>query len=820
LSAAGLESDLNVFRVVAGATADEMERVGEEAKALGRDLTLPGVTAGDAAQTFLELSRAGLSVENSLDGARGVLQLAVAAQINFADAAQLTASALNAFGLQGEQAVEVADLLTNAANESQASISDMGIALRQSAAIADLAGFSLSETATFLTELAQAGLAGSDAGTSFRVAIQRLIAPTGAAKDALEGLNLNLRDAQGNLRPEVFFELGDALDRMGRAQADATRQLIFGNDASRAAAFFARITTKEFRNQEEALKESGSAAKVAGARNAGFAGSVENLKNQITALGIEIGELALPGLGLAADGAALFFGALATQIGESRDAIAGFADDAEQLQEFLTIINDDSGFTDFLKDAGRQAQTFGDIVDDITGANDFVDFFQRLGGETQKAAPAVKRLATEEQQLGRDVNLASDAVDEQSRALDALSAQAVRAAASVARLQGQQKGLEEQTTRARISGDEDAELALLEERRANLEAELAKQEAIIAQPGTRGEATARAAIRQRILPQLEAVNSEIENILQEQQTRAENIQRDRENAQKDQIRARNAADQDFLDTLSNRRGDAERRVSAAAETASVADDIRTQNNLQALIKQQIAKIRDRIKDEQTRKAAIRDLRIALISSRQEEDALRAQQRADAAARREEGINLDIAFAETTGNVAREIAARERLIALLRKQQKAVKKGTNEWKNLRNEIAVQQQAIKDAQKQSEDNQNTGQSAQQFFFEQLQAQQGFASNLLGNLIPRDQTAGLVGTPSPTGPSGGISLAASVQEGKSTAGVTSGQVSTTNAILQRILKQLEHLNGVDSTPEAKYQRGQGAAIMDGGGGNIVAM
>ena len=143
-------------------------------------------------------------------------------------------------------------------------------------------------------------------------AIQRLIAPTEKARGELERLNVNLRDAQGNLRPEAFFELGEALERMGRAQGDATRQIIFGNDASRAAAFFARLNAQAFREQEEALKKSGAAAEVAGARNAGFAGSVENLKNQITALGIELGELSLPALGAGADAAALSFGVLLT----------------------------------------------------------------------------------------------------------------------------------------------------------------------------------------------------------------------------------------------------------------------------------------------------------------------------------------------------------------------------------------------------------------------------------------------------------------------------------------------------------------------------
>ena len=676
-SAASLETELNVFRVTAGATADQMERVGEEAKLLGRDLTLPGVTAQDAAQSFRVLSQAGLSVQDSIAGARGVLQLAVAAEIGFADAAQLAASALNAFGLAGEEAVTVADQLTNASLASQQSISDMGIALRQSAAIADLVGFSLSETVTFLTQLARAGLSGSDAGTSFRVSLQRLIAPTAAARKELGALNINLRDATGNLRPEAFFELGDALEGMSRAQADATRQVIFGNDASRAAAFFARLNADSFRDLEREITRAGSAAEVAGARNAGFAGSIENLKNQLTALGIEIGELALPALGGAADAAALFFGALATQISDSRDALAGFGEDADLLAEALGQVSDDSGFTDFLSDVGSGARL---IQGDLERLDAAILGLAGAGDAAEAAAPKITRLTAEEKALAEATTDAHDRTQVHAAGLRELATAADTAGNAVGRLANQQRGLAEQTTRARIADDEAGVLSSLQQQRENLEAELAAQEAIIARPGQTGDATAREAVRQRILPQLEAVNSEIENILAAQQSEQQALQRDRENAQQDLIRARNDADRAFLDTLGTRRDDAGRRASAAAETEGVADDIRAQDRIQALIKQQITKVRARIADEQTRKAAIRELRLALISSRQEEDALRAQQRADVAARREEGISLDIAFAETTGNVQREIAARQRLITLLKKQQAAVKKGTNEWKS--------------------------------------------------------------------------------------------------------------------------------------------
>jgi len=279
------------------------------------------------------------------------------------------------------------------------------------------------------------------------------------------------------------------------------------------------------------------------------------------------------------------------------------------------------------------------------------------------------------------------------------------------------------------------------------------------------------------------------------------------------------ADQALLEALGQRREDVQRRISAASETPGLQDDIQRQNQLQALIKQQIIKIRERVKDEKARKEAIRELRIALIASRAEEEKLRQEQLANQIAAQQESLNLDITFAQTTNNVAREVAARQRLIALLKKQQSHVKKGTLEWKRLRNEIAEQQQAIADAQKQNEKGKEQGKTFAQSAFEFLQAQQGFASNLLGNLIPGFATGGLVGNTSPSGqgpaqglkaPQDRVNIASQVA-GARDRNVRPVQVDTTNQLLRQILRVLEVTHTRLGHPEAHHNRHIANAQMD---------
>jgi TP901 family phage tail tape measure protein len=286
------ETSLNVFAATAGATGAQMAEVSKAARQLGADITLPSVNAQDAADAMAELAKAGLSVEDSMDGARGVLQLATAAAIDNAQATELAASALNAFGLSGDQAVHVADVLTNAANQSQGSIVDMGTALSQAAAVARQAGLSLETTSAILTLFARNGLRGSDAGTSLRTALIRLINPTDKAAKIIHDLGLNIRTASGAVDVTVFDQFAQATRNMTAAQRDQALAVIFGQDAIRGATILAREGTSGLNTQTAAMNKAGSAAELAAARTKGLAGAFENAKNQAAQFGLTLGELA------------------------------------------------------------------------------------------------------------------------------------------------------------------------------------------------------------------------------------------------------------------------------------------------------------------------------------------------------------------------------------------------------------------------------------------------------------------------------------------------------------------------------------------------
>ena len=209
-------NELNTMQAVSSATAEQMAMVSERAKQLGNDISLPNTSASDAAAAMTELAKGGFSVQQAMDGAKGTLQLAAAAQIDAATAATIQSQALQSFGLDASYAATAADVLANAANASSAEITDISAGLAQSGAVANQFGLTIEDTAATLGVLSNAGIAGSDAGTLLKSALLALTDQGKPAQAAIEELGLTVYNAEGQFvgMSELFGQLDTAAENM------------------------------------------------------------------------------------------------------------------------------------------------------------------------------------------------------------------------------------------------------------------------------------------------------------------------------------------------------------------------------------------------------------------------------------------------------------------------------------------------------------------------------------------------------------------------------------------------------------------------------
>ncbi|XYP79114.1 phage tail tape measure protein [Bacillus spizizenii] len=181
-------------------------------------------SALEAAQGMEELVKAGVSTQDIMDGGlSGALSLATAGGLELADAAEIASTALNAFKDDNLSVAQAADVLAGAANSSATTVGEMKYGLSMTSAVAAGMGLTFKDTATALAVFAQNGLKGSDAGTSLKTMLSRLVPMTKASYETMNELGLVTLDtteaykrmAEKGFKP-ASKDLGDIYDALNK----------------------------------------------------------------------------------------------------------------------------------------------------------------------------------------------------------------------------------------------------------------------------------------------------------------------------------------------------------------------------------------------------------------------------------------------------------------------------------------------------------------------------------------------------------------------------------------------------------------------------
>lgn len=421
--AGDFDQTMSVLQATSKATAEEMGAVSAKAKALGSDLTLPATSAVDAGEAMLELSKAGFSVQESMDAAKGVLQLAAAAQIDEARAAEINANALNAFQLEAKDSIFVSDLLAASASESSIEITDVAQSYQMAGAIFSAfqgpvvgAKESLVQLTTAIGILGNAGIKGSDAGTALKQSLLQLTGPSQKAKEEMRALflatqaegdagqNLSLvlqgnaaaraeglrglqesagataalgdiaYDAAGNMRPfpEILRLTSLATKGMTAELRDNAITTIFGADAARAILVLMQKGPAAWDDMTAAVTRQGAAQDLAAAQTKGWNGALEGAKSQLETLQLTIGQKLTPVL---ADLLNTYVSPGIATLTDMADAIFGndeaFARLSPTMQGIVSVIDvviaDIQEIIGAFDEAGSMSSEFGESIGQLAG---------------------------------------------------------------------------------------------------------------------------------------------------------------------------------------------------------------------------------------------------------------------------------------------------------------------------------------------------------------------------------------------------------------------------------------------------------------------
>lgn len=288
--AADFDQQMSTVQANTGATSAQMNQLRAAAIEAGASTVY---SATDSADAINDLGKAGLSTADILSGGlSGALNLAASDGMQVGEAAELMSTTLKQFNLEGSDAGKVADALAAGAGKAVGSAHDLGFALNQAGLMANSMGVSMTETVGTLSAFANAGMIGSDAGTSLKTMLQRLSNPTKEAQAQMDELGISAYDASGQFVGLENFagQLKTSLGGLTQEQRNAALSVIFGSDAVRAANVLYSEGSEGIAGWTKAVSESGYAAEQAAAKNNNLKGDLENLSGSMESLMISVGE--------------------------------------------------------------------------------------------------------------------------------------------------------------------------------------------------------------------------------------------------------------------------------------------------------------------------------------------------------------------------------------------------------------------------------------------------------------------------------------------------------------------------------------------------
>ena len=301
-TAMDFEAGMNEVSAISGATGKDLEKLENLAKEMGATTKF---SATESAEALKYMGMAGWKTEDMLNGLPGILNLASAGGTDLAVTSDIVTDGLTALGMSAKDTEKFVDIMASTVSNSNTSIELMGETLKYVGPVAGSLGIEMDDLSVAIGLMGNAGLKGSQAGTSLRAGLTNLVKPTKEIKNAMEKYGVELvKNADGsvdlmgtmqNLRT-VLREL----DETTQAQALAT---IFGKEAMSGWSAIVNASEGDFNKLTEVIANSdGTAQSMADTMMQGAKGALTEMKSALEGVAITIGERLTPFIEKLADG--------------------------------------------------------------------------------------------------------------------------------------------------------------------------------------------------------------------------------------------------------------------------------------------------------------------------------------------------------------------------------------------------------------------------------------------------------------------------------------------------------------------------------------
>lgn len=393
------EAGMSEVEAISGATSSELEALENKAKSLGSSTKF---SATEAANAMTNMSLAGWSVNQTLSGIDGVLQLAAASNMDLADASQIVTDNISTFNLEASQSTHLADMMAYAQANSSTTAAELGEAYKNCGANMNAAGQDIETTTSFLEALANNGLRSSEAGTSLAAIMRDLTSKMKDGKIAIGDTSVAVMDSNGNFRDatDILKDVESATDGMGDAQKQAALMATFTSDSIKGLNMLLNTGADQVAGYEESLRNcSGAASDMADTMQ-------DNLQGKLTEL-----SSATEGLGIAAYN--YISGPLQDGVELLTDIVSGLTDVITPQKDAMEEMHDE-----VVQSSQKVADNVQAIDDQFTGTLNSVENVGALADRLEELNNVEDRTAVQKQEMASIVDKLSQSIPELAGAYD------------------------------------------------------------------------------------------------------------------------------------------------------------------------------------------------------------------------------------------------------------------------------------------------------------------------------------------------------------------------------------------------------------------
>ena len=292
--ATDFEKGMSEVKAISGATGKDFDALRNKAIELGADTAF---SSNEVAEAMTEMAKAGWSSEQIIDGMSGVLAAAAASGEGLASVSTIVADAITGFGLKAKDSTRIADLLTQAANSGTIGISDLGESFKYIAPVAGAMGLSVEDVTTALSAMSMAGIKGSQAGTSLRTMLTRMVKPTDAVAAAMGELGISVTNQDGSMKSldDIVSNLRTSFDGLTESEKAKYAATLAGQEGMAGMLSLLNLTEEEYNEIAKSMDNAGGVAeKTASIMQDNLKSKVEQLGGALESLAIKLADYVIP----------------------------------------------------------------------------------------------------------------------------------------------------------------------------------------------------------------------------------------------------------------------------------------------------------------------------------------------------------------------------------------------------------------------------------------------------------------------------------------------------------------------------------------------